>query len=291
MTGSGRLLRFPRRKQGRPLGATPIAHGDQDRDQRAAEFGQAVFDLGRHFRIDHALDDAVAFQLAQLQGQHALGHAGKLAAQFAEPLGAIHQVEQNHRLPAPADHFERGGNLAIMPVGPDPARHSILHDTTAQNCAYLSDEPLHSTLPRSPMPGRCGAMRAAYYQENGPARTVLKIGEQPTPEPGPGEVRVRVMVSGVNPSDVKTRRGGGRAPGFPLTIPHSDGAGIIDAVGAGVDPTRIGERVWLWNGQWRRPFGTAAEVVSLPAAPAVAAAASPPVLGGARLGLPALASR
>ena len=86
-------------------------------------------------------------------------------------------------------------------------------------------------------------MRAAYYEENGPARSVLKIGERPMPEPGPGEVRVQVKVSGVNPSDVKGRRGSGRAPSFPLTIPHSDGAGIIDAVGTGVDPARIGERV------------------------------------------------
>src|SRR5262249_11845985 len=157
------------------------------------------------------------------------------APQLAETLGAIHQMEQNDRLPASADHFERSGDLAIIPVGPDLARHSILHDTTAQNCAYLSNKLLHSTVPLSPTPGRCGAMRAAYYQENGPARTVLKIGEQPMPVPGPGEVRVRVMVSGVNPSDVKTRRGGGRVPGFPLTIPHSDGAGIIDAVGDGID--------------------------------------------------------
>ncbi|HWT96105.1 MAG TPA: NADPH:quinone reductase [Terriglobales bacterium] len=131
-------------------------------------------------------------------------------------------------------------------------------------------------------------MRAAYYQENGPARAVLKIGEQPTPEPGPGEVRVQVKVSGVNPSDVKSRRGGGRVPGFPLTIPHSDGAGIIDAVGAGVDPARIGERVWLWNGQWRRPFGTAAAFVALPAAQAVPLPANVSFEIGACLGIPLL---
>jgi NADPH2:quinone reductase len=131
-------------------------------------------------------------------------------------------------------------------------------------------------------------MRAAYYQENGPARSVLKIGERPTPEPGPGEVRVRIKVSGVNPSDVKSRRGSGRAPGFPLTIPHSDGAGIIDAVGTGIDPTRIGERVWLWNGQWRRPFGTAAEYVSLPAGQAVPLPAAVPFEVGACLGIPLL---
>jgi NADPH2:quinone reductase len=131
-------------------------------------------------------------------------------------------------------------------------------------------------------------MRAAYYEENGPARNVLKVGERPTPEPGPGEVRVQVKASGVNPSDVKTRRGSGRAPGFPLTIPHSDGAGIVDAVGAGVDRARIGERVWLWNGQWRRPFGTAAEYVSLPAAQAVPLPAAVPFDVGACLGIPLL---
>jgi NADPH2:quinone reductase len=131
-------------------------------------------------------------------------------------------------------------------------------------------------------------MRAAYYEENGPARSVLKIGERPTPEPGPGEVRVRIKVSGVNPSDVKSRRGSGRAPGFPLTIPHSDGAGIIDAVGTGVDPTRIGERVWLWNGQWRRPFGTAAEYASLPAGQAVPLPAAVSFEVGACLGIPLL---
>ncbi len=131
-------------------------------------------------------------------------------------------------------------------------------------------------------------MRAAYYEENGPARIVLKIGKRPMPEPGPGEVRVQVKVSGVNPSDVKTRRGSGRAPGFPLIIPHSDGAGVIDAVGTGVDRTRIGERVWLWNGQWRRPFGTAAEYVTLPAGQAVPLPAAVPFEVGACLGIPLL---
>jgi NADPH2:quinone reductase len=131
-------------------------------------------------------------------------------------------------------------------------------------------------------------MRAAYYEKNGPAQAVLKVGERPLPEPGPGEVRVKVKVSGVNPSDVKTRRGSGRPLGFPLIIPHSDGAGIIDAVGTGVDRARIGERVWLWNGQWRRPFGTAAEYVSLPAAQAVPLATGVSFEVGACLGIPLL---
>src|SRR5262249_46766898 len=105
-------------------------------------------------------------------------------------------------------------------------------------------------------------MRAAFYSEQGPAKQVLKIGEQPTPTPGPGEVRVRLHTSGVNPSDWKVRRGGaGRALSAPLIIPHSDGAGEIDAVGPGVRARR-GERVFIWNGQWRRAFGTAAEYIS-----------------------------
>src|SRR6186713_758594 len=77
-------------------------------------------------------------------------------------------------------------------------------------------------------------MRAAYYEANGPADSVLKIGDVETPSPGPGEVRVRLKTSGVNPSDVKSRLGATRKIAFPRVIPHSDGAGEIDMVGAGV---------------------------------------------------------
>src|SRR5215469_13769141 len=112
-------------------------------------------------------------------------------------------------------------------------------------------------------------MRAAYYSEQGAAHDVLRLGDQPTPQPGPGEVRVRLRTSGVNPSDWKMRRGGsGRSLGAPLVIPHSDGAGDIHAGGAGV-PDRVGERVWVWNGQWKRPHGTAAQYIVLPATQAV----------------------
>lgn len=104
-------------------------------------------------------------------------------------------------------------------------------------------------------------MRAAWYTELG-APAVLTIGEQPTPEPGPGEVRVRLATSGVNPSDWKARmRGRDGGMPFPLIIPHSDGAGVIDAVGDGVDARRVGKTVWVMNGQWKRPFGTAAEYI------------------------------
>src|SRR5467141_1137566 len=109
-------------------------------------------------------------------------------------------------------------------------------------------------------------MRAAYYEKNGPATDVLHVGEVETPKPGQGEVRVKLATSGVNPSDVKSREGRTRKIAYPRVIPHSDGAGVIDKVGAGVPPSRAGERVWVWNAQWKRPFGTAAEYVVLPAA-------------------------
>ena len=95
-------------------------------------------------------------------------------------------------------------------------------------------------------------MRAAYYERNGTARAVLKLGEVETPRPGPGEVRVKLATSGVNPSDVKARSGATRKIGYPRVIPHSDGAGEIDMVGDGVSGARIGERVWVWNAQWLR---------------------------------------
>ena len=115
-------------------------------------------------------------------------------------------------------------------------------------------------------------MRAAYYEKNGAARDVLHVAEVETPTPGPGEVRVRLKTSGVNPSDVKAREGRTRKIAYPRVIPHSDGAGEIDMVGDGVPASRKGERVWVWNGQWKRPFGTCAEYIVLPAALAVAAA-------------------
>jgi NADPH2:quinone reductase len=132
-------------------------------------------------------------------------------------------------------------------------------------------------------------MRAAFYERTGPARDVLSLAEMETPTAGAGEVRVRLATSGVNPSDVKTRGGvRSRDLPFPRIVPHSDGAGVIDQAGPGVAPARIGERVWVWNAAWGRPFGTAAEYVVLPAAQAVAL---PPNVGfdaGACLGIPAL---
>jgi NADPH:quinone reductase len=131
-------------------------------------------------------------------------------------------------------------------------------------------------------------MRAAYYEKNGPARDVLQLGEIETPRPGPGEVRVKLAVSGVNPSDVKGREGRTRKIAFPRVIPHSDGAGVIDMVGDGVAAARVGERVWTWNAQWKRAFGTCAEYVVLPAALAVSLPDHVTFEEGACFGIPAM---
>jgi NADPH2:quinone reductase len=131
-------------------------------------------------------------------------------------------------------------------------------------------------------------MRAAWYEKNGSAAEVLRVGEVETPKPGPGEVRIRLRTSGVNPSDVKTRAGTARKIAFPRVIPQSDGAGEIDMVGEGVAASRIGERVWIWNGAWKRPFGTAAEYIVLPAAQAVPLPGPISFEAAACLGIPAL---
>lgn len=132
-------------------------------------------------------------------------------------------------------------------------------------------------------------MRKAVYRRVGPAREVLELVECPVPSPGPGEVRVRIAWSGVNPSDTKSRAGARSAVlPFPEICPHSDGAGEIDAVGEGVDSTRIGERVWTWNAAWGRPDGTAAGYVVLPSTQAVRLPAEASLEAGACLGIPAM---
>jgi NADPH2:quinone reductase len=131
-------------------------------------------------------------------------------------------------------------------------------------------------------------MRAAFYEHNGTAREVLRVGAVETPQAGPGEVRVKLATSGVNPSDVKSRQGLTRKIAWPRVIPHSDGAGVIDQVGEGVPKSRVGERVWVWNGQWKRPFGTAAEFIALPATQAVKLPDKVSFEAGACLGIPAM---
>lgn len=106
-------------------------------------------------------------------------------------------------------------------------------------------------------------MKAVWYDRQGPANEVLQYGEQPTPEAGPGEVRIKLEASGVNPADCARRGGVGFPQDFPLIITNSDGAGVVNQAGKGVPDRWLGKRVWLYNGQRFRPFGTAAEYIAL----------------------------
>src|SRR5271166_2155990 len=126
-------------------------------------------------------------------------------------------------------------------------------------------------IPWNVYPARGGAdVLAAWYDRQGPAAEVLQVGEMPDPEPGPGEVRVRLRLSGINPGDTKKRSAWQSNPmSYPRIIPHSDGAGVIDAVGDGVDVNRIGQRVWTYGAQSYRPFGTAAQLTCVLEAQAV----------------------
>ncbi|MEM8578465.1 MAG: NADPH:quinone reductase [Pseudomonadota bacterium] len=134
-------------------------------------------------------------------------------------------------------------------------------------------------------------MHAITYDRFGPARDVLSLAELPDTPPGPGEVTVTLDYSGVNPSDVKARAGtrpGVTKPAFDRIVPHSDGAGTITALGSGVDPQRLGRPVWIWNGQWQRPFGTAASHITLPSEQAVDLPDGIDPKVGACLGIPGL---
>jgi NADPH:quinone reductase len=132
-------------------------------------------------------------------------------------------------------------------------------------------------------------MLAAWYDRQGPAAEVLQVGELPTPEPGRGEVRVRMSFSGINPGDTKKRSGWqGNPMSFPRIIPHSDGAGVVDAVGDGVDSGRIGQRVWIYGSQSYRPFGTAAQLTCVPDPQAVPLTDQVSDEMGACLGIPGI---
>ena len=131
-------------------------------------------------------------------------------------------------------------------------------------------------------------MRVIWYDRQGPPADVLQLGDLPTPEPGPAEVRVRVHASGVNPSDTYGRSGRTGPMPFPRLIPHQDGAGVIDAVGAGVPDERVGERVWVFEATWNRWSGTAAESSVVPANRAVRLPEPMSFAEGACVGVPVL---
>lgn len=122
----------------------------------------------------------------------------------------------------------------------------------------------------------------------GASADVLRVRDVPTPEPGPGEVRIKVEYSGVNPTDWKSRSGATARPIDGFQIPHHDGAGVIDAVGEGVDPSRIGQRAWTWLAAAGRKWGTAAQWTVVPGRQAVALPDGVSFELGASLGVPAM---
>ena len=130
-------------------------------------------------------------------------------------------------------------------------------------------------------------MKACWFDAFGSAQDVLRQGDWPAPEPGTGEVLVKLHTTGVNPSDVKKRAGA-----FPdlleagPVIPHSDGAGVITAVGEGVSPSRIGERVFVYQAQYGRQLGTGAEFVALDSARAPVLPDNASIEVGACIGIP-----
>ncbi|RBY86791.1 NADPH:quinone reductase [Blastococcus sp. TF02A-26] len=128
-------------------------------------------------------------------------------------------------------------------------------------------------------------MRAITYTENG-GPEVLRLTDSPTPDPGPGEVRVRLALAGVNPTDWKSRQG--TPPVGGTQVPGQDGAGTVDAVGQGVDPGVLGQRVWVWEAAWQRPHGTAAEYTVVPLRQAVLLGPDASFELGAALGIPFL---
>src|SRR5712691_7748092 len=132
------------------------------------------------------------------------------------------------------------------------------------------------------------AMRAAMYDRHGPAGDVLRVEDIERPEPGPGEVRVRLQLSGVNPTDWKSRAGSTPRPIDGFQIPHHDGVGVIDEAGEGVDPGRAGQRVWLWLAAAGQRWGTAAEWTVVPERQAVPLPDSASAELGASLGVPAI---
>ncbi|TDT80266.1 NADPH:quinone reductase-like Zn-dependent oxidoreductase [Arthrobacter sp. AG258] len=130
-------------------------------------------------------------------------------------------------------------------------------------------------------------MKAIVYEETGPS-AVLKLRDRPLVDPGQDEVRVRLLVSGVNPTDWKSRSGGGSRKLDAPKVPNQDGAGVIDAVGAGVAGFGVGDRVWLWDVAWGGNEGTAQEYVTVPAGKVVPLPDGESFDAGASLGIPAL---
>jgi NADPH2:quinone reductase len=132
-------------------------------------------------------------------------------------------------------------------------------------------------------------MKAAWYEKQGPAHEILTVGEMDEPQPLAGEVRIHLAASGINPGDVKKRQNAfGYGMPYPRIIPHSDGAGTVDAVGAGVSRAWIGQRVWCYGAQTYRPFGTAADFTTFPLQQVAPLPEGVPMEQGACLGIPSI---
>jgi len=131
-------------------------------------------------------------------------------------------------------------------------------------------------------------MKAVQYERCGPAAEVFRVADIAKPAPGPGEVQVRMTLSGINPTDWKSRSGATPRPIDGFQIPHHDGTGVIDAVGEGVDEGRIGQRVWIWMAAASRPWGTAAQWTVVPSRHAVPLPDGVSDELGASLGVPAM---
>jgi NADPH:quinone reductase len=132
-------------------------------------------------------------------------------------------------------------------------------------------------------------LKAAWYEKQGLAREALVVGEMPDPIPAPGEIRIRIAASGINPGDVKKRSDAfGVGMAYPRVIPHSDGAGRVDQLGAGVPSEWMGRSVWCYGAQSYRPFGTAAEFTAVPVDQIARLPENVPMEQGACLGIPGI---
>jgi NADPH:quinone reductase len=159
-----------------------------------------------------------------------------------------------------------------------------------ENIAAVIIESTLSQRARHHKDGKQTSMRAGWYERSGPADEVITVSEMPIPQPGPGEVLVRLHASGISPSDYKKRGNTKVRMEFPRIVPHSDGAGVIAALGRDVETLAVGQRVWVFNGQWERPFGTAAEYIALPALQVRPLPPTMSFIEGACLGIPAMTS-
>ena len=131
-------------------------------------------------------------------------------------------------------------------------------------------------------------MKAVVYRRTGPS-DVLTLVEREARQPGAGEVLVRIVVSAVNPTDWKSRSGFGATRDLPEPqVPNQDGAGVVDAVGAGVEGIAVGQRVWVWDAAHGRPEGTAQEYALVPETNVVPLPDGVSFDVGASLGIPAL---